>query len=273
MSRRILLIFAHPDDESFIAAGTTVRYGADGARVSLVCATLGQAGKMGDPPITTREQLPAVRERELRDACDILGIDLVGLLGYEDRHLAEAPPDRIREQLVRAIRRERPDIVITFDPNGANGHPDHVAISRFATDAVAAAADPRCLANAGSAHRVPRLVWTTPAAISWRGEAPARLAEHPGVDFLIDIRAWRERKVRALRAHRSQHLSVNRVWFEPKDSERLLSVEMFRLAWGGVLTQRPADDLFAGLEDPFARLEDGCEGGGSDSTAEPRSAR
>lgn len=244
----ILLIFAHPDDESFIAAGTTARYVAEGVRVSLVCATLGQAGKMGNPPITTREQLPAVRERELRAACDILGIDLVSVLGYEDRHLAEAPPDRIREQLVRAIRRERPAIVITFDPNGANGHPDHVAISRFALDAVTAAADPRGFRDAGAAHCVSRVVWTTPAAIAWRGEAPERLAEHPAVDFLIDIGAWRERKVQALRAHRSQHLSVNRVWFEPKDSERLLSVEMFRLAWGGVLAQRPEGDLFAGLE-------------------------
>jgi LmbE family N-acetylglucosaminyl deacetylase len=248
MPNGILLIFDHPDDDIFIAAGTTARYVAEGVRVSLVCATLGQAGKMGDPPITTREQLPAVRERELHDACDILGIDRVELLGYEDKHLAEAPPDRIREQLVRAIRRERPTVVITFDPNGANVHPDHIAISRFASDAVTAAADPRWFPDAGAAHRVPRMVWTTPAAVSWRAQAPAQLAEHPGVDFLIDISAWRERKVAALHAHRSQHLSVNRIWFEPRDSERLLSVEMFRLAWGGELVKRPVGDLFAGLD-------------------------
>jgi LmbE family N-acetylglucosaminyl deacetylase len=248
MSKSILLIFAHPDDESFITAGTACRYGDAGVRVALVCATLGGAGKLGEPPIATREELPAVRDRELRDACAILGIDIVGLLGYRDRELAAAPPDAVRDQLVRAIRRERPDIVITFDPNGANVHPDHVAISRFASDAIAAASDPRWFPEAGPAHQVRRVLWTLNAATTWGSARPEDIATQPGVDFIIDIAPWRDRKARALRAHRSQHVGIERIWFTPAHSGDLLSTEIFRLAWGEASKERPARDLFEGME-------------------------
>lgn len=247
MSGGILLIFAHPDDESFIAAGTACRYGDAGVRVALVCATLGQAGKLGEPPVATREELPAVRERELRDACDILGIEIVGLLGYQDRELAQAPHDAVRAQLVSAIRKERPDLVITFDPNGSNVHPDHVAISRFASDAVTAAADPRWFPEAGAAHGVRRVLWTPSASVTWGSARPDDIGGHPGADFIIDISAWRDRKAHALRAHRSQHVGIERIWFARDDSAQLLGSEIFRLAWGGDLLARPAGDLFEGI--------------------------
>ena len=69
----ILLSFAHPDDESFFTAGISCEYTARGARVVLSCATRGEAGTAGDPPLATREELPALRERELRDAAAVLG--------------------------------------------------------------------------------------------------------------------------------------------------------------------------------------------------------
>ena len=243
----ILLILAHPDDESFMAAGTACLYRSRGVRVALVCATLGQAGALGDPPVATREGLGAARERELREACAVLGIEVVDLLGYHDRALADAPAERVRERLVAAIRRERPRFVITFDPNGLTLHPDHVAISRFASDAVAAAADPRWVPEAGAAHRVERLLWPAPSYYwdEWRPEVLARTA---GVDFLLDVGAWRDRKARALRAHRSQHASVERYWFAPPASDAILSVEAFRQAYGPPLARRPEADLFAGLE-------------------------
>ena len=149
-----MLVFAHPDDETFLTGGVACRYADEGVRVVLVSATRGESGKAGDPPLCAPEELPALREEELRRATAILGIADVHLLGYRDRELAAAPPDEIREQLVTLIRRHQPSVVVTFDPNGGNAHPDHVAISRFTADAVAAAADPRWFPSAGPPHSI-----------------------------------------------------------------------------------------------------------------------
>src|ERR671913_414228 len=95
----ILFIFAPPDDESFSGAGTAMKYAAKGVRSVLVTATLGERGKSGDPPICTVEELPAVRERELRLAAEIIGFDELHLLGYRDRELSDAQPEDIRRAL------------------------------------------------------------------------------------------------------------------------------------------------------------------------------
>ena len=98
----ILFSLAHPDDESFMVAGVSCKYGARGVRLVLATATLGDAGKVGDPPVCSREELPRVRESELRRAVDLLGIDSLHLLGYRDKELSAADPGRIRGQLVAA---------------------------------------------------------------------------------------------------------------------------------------------------------------------------
>jgi N-acetylglucosamine malate deacetylase 2 len=242
----LLLILAHPDDESFMAAGTVRALVSRGVRVALVCATRGEQGSVGEPPLATRDELPALRERELRAACDILGVELVALLDYHDRQLADAPVDAVRSALVGAIRRERPRVVLTFDPHGVTGHPDHLAIFRFALDAVTAAADDRWLPSLGPAHRVRRVVW--PGAIEpWVEWRPDVLAETPGVDFVIDVAAQRDAKAAALRAHRTQHRGVDWRWFEHPESAAILSTETFRFGWGEAPNARPARDLFEGL--------------------------
>jgi LmbE family N-acetylglucosaminyl deacetylase len=176
-----------------------------------------------------------------------LDIEHVYLLDYRDKHLSAAVPAEIRRQLVFLIRLHRPQLVITFDPNGTNLHADHIAISRFTSDAVAAAADCRWFPEAGPAHTVQRLLWTTPVPLYELASSP-NLADQPGVDFVIDVESWWQRKALALRAHRSQHLSINRIWFHQPDPERLLRHEMFRQAWGPSLSTYPADDLFSGLD-------------------------
>lgn len=90
-----------------------------------------------------------MREAELRRAAEILGIASVDLLGYRDKQLASAPHAEVREKLVRLLRRHRPQVVVTFDPNGSNAHTEHVAVSRFTSDAVQAAADGRFFPEAG----------------------------------------------------------------------------------------------------------------------------
>lgn len=244
----LFLSFAHPDDESFLAGGTVCRDADAGVRVVLSCATRGESGKAGDPPVCAPEELPEVRERELREAASILGIAAVHFLGYRDRSLDVAPPDRIREQVVGLIRIERPAVVLTFDPNGANLHPDHVAISRFTADAVAAAADPRWFPEAGAPHQVARLVWVA-GRHPWEWARDPDAARRPGVDFLIDVGPWRARRRAALEAHRTQRASVTRHFLRHADRDRVLSLEFFRQAWGVPLRARPAHDLFEGIED------------------------
>lgn len=245
-SRSLLFIFAHPDDESFSAAGTASRYADEGVRLTLVTATRGDKGKCGEPPVCRPEELARVREAELREAARLIGISDVRVLDYRDRELAAAPAEEMRAALVRSIREARPQVVVTFDPHGVNLHPDHVAISRFASDAVAAAADPRWHGETGPAHEVGRLLWTSPQPFF----ELARLKEperEPGVDFLIDTGRWWQRKAAALRAHRSQHIEIDRLFFDVPDSERILSVEAFRDARRVVDFGEPRDDIFAGL--------------------------
>jgi LmbE family N-acetylglucosaminyl deacetylase len=247
MTPCILFCFAHPDDESFSGAGTAMRCAAAGARIVLVTATLGERGKAGDPPICTPEELPARREQELREAAAIIGFDEVHLLGYRDRELADAPPEAIRRTLVAHLRRLRPAVVLTFDPNGYNVHPDHVAISRFTSDAIAAAGDARWHADAGSPHRVRRLLWTPPVA-PWHLGPLESPADHFGVDVVVDVARWRERRKAALRAHRTQHLSVDRHFFDRPDLDAILDIELWRQAWGPDPGRRPATDVMEGLD-------------------------
>jgi LmbE family N-acetylglucosaminyl deacetylase len=243
MPATLLFCFAHPDDESFSGAGTAMRYAAAGARTVLVTATLGQRGRLGDPPVCAPEEIEATRERELREAARIIGFDDLHLLGYRDRELAEAPPEEVRRALVAIIRRERPDVVFTFDPNGFNVHPDHIAISRFTTDAVAVAADARWYHGDGQPYAVPRVLWTPPVA-PWEAPRVARLEAQPGADILIDVSPWRERRIAALRAHRSQHISIDRCFFNQPDLNRILDTEIWRLGFGAPRSGRPVRDLF-----------------------------
>lgn len=246
MPRSLLLCFAHPDDESFFAAGTARKYIEAGVNVVLVCGTRGERGSVGDPPLATIETLPQVRERELREAARIIGVSEVHVLDYHDQHLAEAPPEEMAEHIGGLIRRHRPDVVMTFDPNGGNRHTDHIAISRFTSDAIAYAADPRWRPDLGAAFRVRRLVWAGSLGL-WQRPELRNFANYAGVDFIIDIAAQRETKARALMAHATQRGGVNRVFLNRPDRDIVLSAEVFRLGAGEAPPTIPADDLFAGL--------------------------
>jgi LmbE family N-acetylglucosaminyl deacetylase len=246
MPPHLLFIYAHPDDESFGVAGIARMYADQGAEIALVTATRGDAGRAGEPAICSREELPARREAELRAAAAILGINHVTVLDYLDKHLSEAPSVRIRRELVEAIRRHRPQVIVTFDPDGANLHPDHIAISRFAIDAVTAAGDPRWYEGTGDAHQVQRVLWTSPV-MPWNAPKSPDLSKEPGVDFLVDISKYRSTKAAALRAHRTQHVSIDRHFFDLPEIDRILSVETFRQGLGPVLSKRPASDLFESI--------------------------
>lgn len=137
-----MFVGAHPDDESFGPGGTLARYAADGVRVVYVCATRGEAGESAPPEASAAGSLGARRWEELQRAAEALGLSAVIDLGYRDSGMAgsrdnqhpdaliAAPLERVTRDVVAAIRRVRPHVVMTFDPIGGYHHPDHVAIHR-----------------------------------------------------------------------------------------------------------------------------------------------
>jgi len=133
----LLAVFAHPDDETFRPGGTLALLARRGVRVHVLTATHGGAGTCGEPPLCTPEDLPAVRERELRCACAALGLEPPRLLAYQDGHLAEADHEEVTAQILTAVNEIRPQVLLTFGPDGLSGHPDHVAIGQCAAEACA----------------------------------------------------------------------------------------------------------------------------------------
>lgn len=152
---RLLGVFAHPDDETFCAGGTFARYAKDGAEVMVVSATRGQAGQIRDARAGTRRTIAAVREAELRLACERLGVAHVRCWDYMDGTLAEADFDGLVGQVVQLIREFRPQVVISFGSDGGYGHPDHITISKAATAACRQAGDPASYAGQLTAGLAP----------------------------------------------------------------------------------------------------------------------
>jgi LmbE family N-acetylglucosaminyl deacetylase len=192
---RFMLIAAHPDDADFGPAATAARWIAEGSAGWLVCCTSGDAG--GEDPDMDPLELAAIREREQRAAAEIVGYEGVTFLHQPDGALANDLA--LREHLVREIRTFRPDVVLATDPetifydNDGVNHVDHRAAGMAAVDAVyPAARNPMAfpwLARAGlAAHNVRRLY------LFWSKEPTAR----------VDVTAYLDRKIAALRAHASQ---------------------------------------------------------------------
>jgi N-acetylglucosamine malate deacetylase 2 len=135
MEKSLLAVFAHPDDESFRAGGTLALLAKQGLRVQVLTATHGEAGSCGQPPLCSLDELPAVREQELFCACHALGLEPPIVLNYQDGHLSSANPEEIIENIVEVIKSIHPQAMLTFGPDGLSGHPDHIAIGRFALSA------------------------------------------------------------------------------------------------------------------------------------------
>ena len=151
---RLLACFAHPDDEAFPVGGALATHAARGVQIRLITATLGEEGEIRQPGAATPETLGSVRRVELARAVRILGLHDHIVLHYRDSGMAGTPPNKhpqafvnahpeaVIERLVAEIRRFRPQVVLTFDPDGLYGHPDHIAIHNHATEAFHRAARP-----------------------------------------------------------------------------------------------------------------------------------
>jgi LmbE family N-acetylglucosaminyl deacetylase len=193
--RRLLCIFAHPDDETLGAGSTLAKYAAAGVETYLVTATRGERGWQGDPRDDPGPSaLGEIRTAELLAAAEVLGIREVQFLHYLDGDLDQAEPAKAIGRIVSHIRRIQPQVVITFGPDGSYGHPDHIAISQFTSAAAVCAADatytdPQTL----PAHRVAKLYYMVDA----RSEVEVLLPIIGDIRFMVDgvqrgIVAWEE---------------------------------------------------------------------------------
>lgn len=139
---KLLAIFPHPDDETLGLGSTFARYAAEGIETHLVCATRGEMGWYdSEGPNPGFEGVGQIRTGELNCAAENLGLHSVNFLDYIDGYVDKAKPTEIIGKLVTHIRRIKPQVVVTFAPDGGYGHPDHIALSQFTNGALVCAAD------------------------------------------------------------------------------------------------------------------------------------
>jgi len=266
---KLMAIAAHPDDESLGMGGTLAKYAAEGVETYLVTATRGEYGWFGDEQDNPGpEALGRLREVELLAAAQALGVREVHFLDYVDGHLDQADPAEAVAKIVGHLRRAKPHIVLTFDPNGAYGHPDHIAISQFTTAAVIAAADPNYIASYShtplTPHRVSKLyymAWPKDKFAAYESVFGDLVMNIDGVErrttpwpewaitTLIDTAAYWPTVWQAILCHKTQLPMYSRLEHLPGEHHKgLWSTQeyyrVFSLVNGG---RKRETDLFEGL--------------------------
>lgn len=263
----LLAVFAHPDDEGF-SGGALAHYAQQGYKVVLACATRGEAGQVKDASLGKVTDLGALREQELRKACQILGIEPPVFLGYHDsgrkeRTQLENPQALMNadwlaiEQSLRSLIAElQPEVIVTFDPHGGYGHIDHLVVQRAALQA---------FFSSGHLPRPPKRLFyrVIPSATMQRmrenprmkgllGSLPPELfaVETNTIALSLNVSNHLETKLAATAAHVSQFATVS----DPPPPEvaalmrEMQSVEHYAIgALRGVLPTWPLSDMFEGL--------------------------
>jgi LmbE family N-acetylglucosaminyl deacetylase len=240
----------HPDDECFASASTIARYAFEGATVTLATMTRGGAGLWNGRDAGDLRHLTDVRELELRDAAAALNVSVLEVFDYPDGALekveqVDATRERLIGDLVRCIRTHRPQVVVTFGPEGVYGHPDHKVLSRLVVQACTRSGNPADYelesAALGLAPWYPSKLYfqtANPATV-----AALKLPQPSPITTRISTRGFEGANVRAFSAHRSQAQE-----WEPlrKMVERSGGEEVFSLV--GAALDLAEDDLFAGIE-------------------------
>jgi N-acetyl-1-D-myo-inositol-2-amino-2-deoxy-alpha-D-glucopyranoside deacetylase len=262
--RRVLAVFAHPDDESIACGATLARCADAGARVSLLCVTRGEAGQRVPGSGAEDVALGVVRRGELQQAAGRLGIDDVIVLDHPDGSLTGVDPALFRHEIVLTIRHLQPDVVITFGPDGLYWHPDHIFVHERVTEAVQSfgAAGPALfyvvLPN-GLMKTVLDTAIANPGAPPdlslWTIDPDAFGAYAPDPTLVIEVRSHVDRKLAALRCHRTQIGDVSPfVWLTPAQAQELLGREYFVRAPVGSGSRTCLDDLASAWPDSASRI-------------------
>ena len=277
----LMAVHAHPDDEAIGTGGILARAAAEGIRTVLVTCTGGEVGEINPTTAVATEHLGSVRERELRAACEVLGVTNLELLGYRDSGMAgtddnnhpdcfaRADLDVAAARLVRLVRQYRPSVIVTYDENGFYGHPDHINAHRIAVRAYELAGDGAHDPDGEHEPWSPLKLYYTAVSKSAMAEFGARLreagidvpagesAESDGPDWgtpdelittVVDVSGQVEQKRRALFCHATQ--MGPEVFFARIPEQlfgQLFSRESFQLVNARMAASAPEDDLFAGL--------------------------
>ncbi len=237
MTRRILAVYGHPDDEGQVT-GTMARFIAEGDQVTLVCATRGEVGEISDPKLSTPETLWYTRELELRAAMAQIGLADVRFLPFRDSGmdgtpenadptcLFQAPAEKVVEDLVAIIRDTRAQAIFTWDPTGGYGHPDHITVHKRVVEAFEIAGNAEAYPDRGAAWAPEYLYWGARAMKRFAGiwlemEKRGLLAEpmeperrerfekamdqpDPPTSVIIDTNSYTAMKRSAAGMHKSQ---------------------------------------------------------------------
>jgi LmbE family N-acetylglucosaminyl deacetylase len=254
---RVACVFAHPDDDTFGVAGSLALHAGDDLELTMILATSGDAGRIADASLATRETLASVREAEDLASWRALGLEPdLRFLRHPDGSLSRMPRDQLVVEVRALLEAAAPEIVVTFGSDGITGHEDHVAIGEVATQAFGA------LRTAASGSAFSRLLHCAipqgdldrlNELLRERGLEPMdptqpfapRGVPDSVIGARIDVSSVYDRKVEAIRAHRTQ-AELDDVPFDLWPE--MLSTEAFVVAWP---ERRPRDpilaDLFEGL--------------------------
>lgn len=279
--RRLLTVHAHPDDEASKGAALVAKYVNEGVRATLVCCTGGEAGDVLNPAMDRPEvveNLAEVRAKELERSAGIIGFHRVERLGYRDSGMPDmeanrhpgnfwnAPLEEAAARLVRIIREERPQVVITYDERGGYPHPDHIKVHQVTVEAfdLAARADFRPeLGEPWQPHKLYYSVFASKRAralhermIELGIESPftedwlARYDQDHRITTSVDVGEWMHVRDRALLAHATQVDPNEAFWFglPPEEQAAVYPWDDYILARSHVDTTTPEDDLFAGID-------------------------
>jgi len=226
----ILVVSAHPDDETLFSGGTLAMYAQKGHDIFILETTRGEGGEVGEPPLTTRENLAAFREQEVRQAARILGVRDIFFLPYIDPYMEingiarriDAPLADFATAIETYVQKIDPDLVITHGSNGEYGHPQHIYTHRAT----------RLALNSGR---------PSTALMSWSAwHAPSEreriLNKDDHADIISDIRPWHDIKVAAALCHKTQHAMFLRNSGAPSIADMVWKTEAFHI-WQGLLPQ------------------------------------
>src|SRR5947209_1542995 len=276
-TKRILGVFAHPDDENLIS-GAILHYNALGAETGLVYATRGEVGEVSDPILATPDNLAEIRAAQMYAATAIHDVHQVWFLDYRDsglegtpanqhpRALKRARPADVIGKLVAIIRQFRPQVMVTFDEHGGYGHPDHIAMYKYTTGAFHAAADELQYPESGPAHSVSKLYYCAASRrqmqlmTEWLQDEDFE-GFYKNINFnqlgltdeqicvLIDVERWKEAKAAASAQHRTNKNPNTPLSHLPEEIQRTwYNTEFYQLA-----TSRVGPDVI-GENDLFARV-------------------